>query len=116
MRPEIIIAAAVAVVMGGAVYSANQRNTVPEFNGSYTDLIAASDDFDRYSVQFKQAARHLITEDICTSKDFVDRGGWTLSKEGRPYYFINCRERIRLDVITMDYSSPAHQGNAAPRH
>ena len=115
MRPEIIIATAVAVVMGGAVYSANQQNTVPEYTGSYTDLIAASDDFDRYGTQFKQAARHLIAKQICSSKDFVNRGGWTLSKDGRPYYFINCSERIRLDVMTMNYSSPVRHGNAAPR-
>ena len=114
MRAEIVIAAAVAVVLGGAVFSANRHNTVPEFTGSYADLVATSDDIDRYEPQFKQAARHLIAKDICRSGDFVERGGWTRSKEGRPYFFIFCKERIRLNVLTMDYDSALHQGNAAP--
>ena len=67
------------------------RNT----RGPYADLIAGSEDVDRYEAQFKQAARHLIAKDICTPKDFVDWGGWRKSPKGRPTYVTFCRERSR---------------------
>ena len=47
MKTELIIASAVAVVIGGAVFSVNQRNNVPDYTGSYSDLIADSEDAER---------------------------------------------------------------------
>lgn len=129
MKTEIIIASAVAVVIGGAVFSVNQRNNVPDFHGSYTDLIANSEDVGRYESQFTQAARHLIAKDICTPNDFIQWGGFDRAPEGRPNYFTYCRERskrgltgfyntstnerIQFNVRTMDYQSPLFWGNAA---
>lgn len=58
-------------------------------------LVAGSDDFMRYRVEFTQAAQALISQRHCTEQDFLNIGGWIKSMNYRdqPVYFTYCESR-----------------------
>lgn len=71
------------------------------------ELIAQSDDFQRYRRAFATAAAKLIAERRCTREEFIEQGGWTKSVNDRdhPVYFTYCGEMTAANRIYLDAES-----------
>ena len=88
----------------------------------YEQLVARSDDHDRYGETFVGAARWLLDARICSENDLRESGGWTKSRthRGLPVYFANCggkslEYRVYFNVVTQEFYGRARGFGEAVR-
>ncbi|MEX3009234.1 hypothetical protein [Hoeflea sp. TYP-13] len=84
----------------------------------YEELVAWSDDLERYGTSFAGAARWLIEARICSESDLRENGGWVKSQTHRdmPIYFSYCGGstlpyRVYFNAETFEFYGRA-RGNA----